>query len=132
MKLIELLKLIPKGLKNPELVIEGFLNNIKLENGTLPDDQVEEIAKRRLLCAGCPFMSENAKEMGFQTKRTDPFCTLCSCPIKSKTASLDSTCGAESYNKSHPDKPAIEVKWFAYGNKNQQIEPDRNSTETGE
>lgn len=131
MKLLEYIKLLPLGLKNPELVLEGFINNIKLEHGTLPEDEVEEIARRRLICAGCPFMSKNAEKItGFKTKRTEDFCTLCSCPIKGKTASMDSTCGADSYNKTHPNNPPIEVKWEPYGNKNKQIGPDQDSGET--
>lgn len=117
-KWLEHIKLLPKGLKNPGLVIEGHLNNLRLELGTLPEDQEAEIVRRRLICSQCPFMSKNAEQLtGFKTDRTEEFCTLCSCPIKSKTASLASTCGIDYYNKKHPDKP-LDVKWLPYDTKN--------------
>lgn len=128
MKLLELIKLLPKGLENPKQVIEGFMNNIKLEHGSLPEDQAEEILRRRLICAGCQFMSENAKLLSdFKTSRTDPFCVLCSCPISSKTASLDSSCGAKHWNEKHPNHTSLEVKWETYGKEDKQEGLDSNA-----
>lgn len=113
-KWIEYLKLLPQGLKNPEKVVEGYLNIIKMENDKLPQDEVEEILRRRLICSGCPFMSKNAIASGvLKTSRTDDFCSLCSCPLIGKTASLSSSCGIVSYNEKHPDSP-LEPKWLAY------------------
>lgn len=97
-KWVEYLKLIPKGLKNSEKVLEGVINNATFSS--LPEDQQEEIIRRRLLCASCPNSSENkqgAKQKGFD------YCTLCSCPLVTKTASLTSDCGAKTYNERHPE-----------------------------
>lgn len=107
-KWLEYIKLIPKGLKNPEKVLEGVVNNATFSS--LPEDQQEEIIRRRLLCASCPNSSENkqgAKQKGF------PYCTLCSCPLNTKSASLSSDCGAKTYNERHPEDPQP-VLWEAY------------------
>jgi hypothetical protein len=117
-KIIELAKLLPKGIKNPLVILEGYINNIKLERGDLPQDEVEEILRRRLICFNCPLMSENAKKLvGYKTDR-GPHCTLCSCPIEQKTSSLDTYCGAKSYNESHPNSVQMEVKWGSYARNN--------------
>lgn len=66
-------------------------------------------------------MSSNRED--YHTKRTDEHCTLCSCPILTKTASLSSDCGAKAYNLSHPgdQKPIL---WEKYIKKiNMAIEP---------
>lgn len=110
-KMLEYLSLVPKGLKNPSQVAEGVYNSVRMEYGSLPKDQKEEIIRRRLLCASCPFMSANRE--GYNTSRKDQHCTLCSCPIKTKTASLDSSCGAKTYNERHPEDPQP-VLWEAY------------------
>ena len=124
----EYLKLIPKGIANPEQIIEGLVNNIKLENKTLPEDKVAEILRRRLICAGCVYMSKNREKLDpeFKSKRKESFCTLCSCPIISKTASLDSSCGALIYNKQHPDD-LKEVKWTKYDNSESGL-PDKDTS----
>lgn len=120
--LTEYLNLIPKALGNPQEVMEGWLNVVKMEVGSLPQDQVEEILRRRLLCGACPFMSENAFNettykdvmgVNYSSKRKDHHCTLCACPIKSKTASLEATCGAQYWNETNPTK-LLEVKWMPY------------------
>lgn len=110
-KWLEYLALIPKAMENPQQVIEGFRNKVKFERGTLPEDQQEEIVRRRLICEGCPFNSKNMKD--YVTKRTDEHCTLCSCTLSGKTASLDSSCGAKTYNERHPEdlKPIL---WEQY------------------
>lgn len=113
-KMMEYLSLLPKGMKNPEKVLEGIWNNIKMANGNMPEDEVEEIMRRRLICAGCEFMSKNAIAMGLiKSKRTEDFCSLCQCPILGKTASLSSNCGIVFYNEGHPDTQLV-PKWTAY------------------
>lgn len=114
-KLTEYLKLIPKGIANIDKVAEGWVNTFKMDVGALPEDEQEEIVKRRIICQYCPFMSENAKKKGYKTERIDHHCTLCGCPIVSKTSCLSCVCGAEEYNKQHPLHP-IELKWTAYDN----------------
>lgn len=107
--------MLPKALQHPKEVVEGWVNIAKMEFNTLPEDQVEVIVRRRLICSECPFMSENAKKLSnYKSSREDKHCILCSCPIISKTASLDSICGAKYYNDTHVDKPQLEVKWHSY------------------
>ncbi len=118
MKLTEYLKLIPLALGNPKEVMQGWLNVVRMEVGNLPEEQVEEILRRRLICGTCPFMSENAvtspeyfEVMGkhYKSDRKDHHCTLCACPILGKTANLESKCGAAYWNTTHENK--IEVRW---------------------
>lgn len=121
-KFVEIMKLLPEGLKNPESILQGYVNNIKLKNNKLPEDEALEIAKRRIICDSCPFLSTNAKTSkeykeltgeDFHTDRTDPFCTFCGCNKNLKTASPTENCGAEHWNKENPGKE-IELKWFKY------------------
>jgi len=113
-KISEYLKLIPEGLKNIDKVAEAVINQVKSSYGGLPEDEVEEITRRRLICAACPFMSKNAVEAGiYTTKREDEHCIHCGCPISTRTASLLSECGIASYNRKHPESP-MELKWTVY------------------
>lgn len=117
-KLGEYINLLPKALANPKEIIQGWYNAARLELGTLPEDQVEEVVRRRLICEGCDFMSKNAQDRGlYKTKREEKHCILCSCPIKSKSASMESVCGAQYYNEVHLDKESLEVKWTKYEGK---------------
>lgn len=118
-KLIEFLKLIPVGITNIDLIVEGVINDVKLTHGTLPEEEQTEIMRRRLICAGCPFMSENAKvnpAVNYKSDRKDEHCTHCGCPIKTKTASLKANCGIENHNARNPDTQ-IPLKWEAYKTK---------------
>lgn len=114
-KFSEIVALLPKALTNADKIVEGWINDIKLQNNTLKPDEVEEIAKRRAICETCPFNSANAKEQGFKTRRASAFCIHCGCPLTKKTASLSSNCGIEEYNQKHP-KEQIPLKWTAYEN----------------
>ena len=117
-KLSEYMGLIPKALGNPKQVLEGWVNLARLELGNLPEDQVEEVVRRRLICSQCPFMSENAKKISqYKSSREESHCTLCSCPIAAKTASLSSVCGAQYYNETHLNSSPLEVKWNSYDSK---------------
>lgn len=112
-KLKEYLKLIPKGLANIDKVVEGIVNQTKIELGAIPQEHLEIIAGRRVLCAVCPYSSTMAKKLGiYNTARTDEHCMHCSCLITLKTASLESNCGIEDYNKLHPEQP-LKLKWEA-------------------
>ena len=114
-KWVEILKLIPKGIANIDKVAEGFMNDIRLENGTLSEPQVEEITRRRLICKGCPFESDNKEN--YETQRTDLHCTLCGCPISTKTACLGCACGAEQYNYNNRNNKNIQpeqVRWHPF------------------
>lgn len=113
-KLSEYLNLIPGGLKNMNALVDGLKNELKMELGTIPDDEQDEIVRRRLICSTCPFMSKNAVKAGiYQTKRTDEHCIHCGCPIKTRTASLLANCGIEAYNIKNPSQP-MELKWETY------------------
>jgi len=105
-------------MKEAKSVAESVVNKTKLKYGKLPEDQIEEITRRRLICKGCPFMSKNRGKWDkkFETSRKEDFCTLCGCPTENRTASLSSSCGAVVYNARHP-KDKKEVKWTSYGDK---------------
>lgn len=123
-KVLEYLKLLPEGFRNREYIGESIWNNIKMEFNTLPEDEKEEILRRRLICESCPLMSLNVKENqreyieligeSLVTNRNEKFCTLCSCNISLKTSSLDSNCGAKSFNEGGKGKRLAEVKWENY------------------
>lgn len=115
----EYLRLVTLGLKNPKLVISGWLNYIKENVGNLPEEDVKIILDRRIICSTCPFNSLNAKDSPeykqlfgehYTTNRSDEHCSVCTCPLAAKTASLDSNCGLEDYNEEHPDNLQI-LKW---------------------
>lgn len=110
-KLSEYLKLIPRGIKNLDKLIEGVTNQVKIELGTIPEEDLEVIVGRRLICNTCPFLSTNALKLGiYSTDRTDEHCIHCGCPKNTRTASLESNCGIEEYNKNNPNDP-LELKW---------------------
>lgn len=112
-KFSELIKLVPKGIKNLDKIIEGTVNIAKMEFGTISQEDLEIIVCRRVICATCPFMSKNAEEMGvYKTDRSDPHCIHCGCPISTKTASLESNCGLEDYNANNKGNE-ITLKWVA-------------------
>ena len=113
---IEFLKLVPAGLKNADKVLEGVINNVKFEHGTLPEDEQQEIVRRRLICAACPFTSSNAvanPALNYKTDRIDEHCIHCGCPIKTKTAALTENCGIDIYNANNPKSP-MKLKWEVY------------------
>lgn len=116
MKILDYLKLIPKGIKNSSKIIEGIKNDSKFINGELSQEEAQEIINRRLICMTCPFMSRNAVENGlYKTTRTDDHCSLCECNIDYKTACLTCNCGIEEHNKNNPSNP-LDLKWKAFNN----------------
>jgi hypothetical protein len=87
-----------------------------MEDGKLPEDEVEEIVRRRLICNICPYSSSNAvtnPALNYKTSRVDEHCIMCGCPIKKKTASLSSNCGIEKFNENNP-KQILPLKWESY------------------
>lgn len=124
-KYLEYLKLLPKAVPNFDRLIEGWVNDIKLNNKALSENEVSEILRRRTICFGCPFNSDKAKTSQeyetlygkhYESEREDPHCSACGCPILKKTASLSSNCGLENYNNENPDN-IQELKWNKYENK---------------
>lgn len=118
----EYLKLIPKGLKNADKVIEGLINETKSLYDGLTEYQHNEIVKRRLICQSCPFYSENAKtsqeyfdifEQHYESTRTDFHCSVCGCNEKLKTSSLSSNCGLDSDEKTKH----LPLKWTKFKTK---------------
>lgn len=118
-KLTEYLKLIPKGLSNPDKIIEGWLTDAKLENGSLTQQEEETILTRRSICEHCTLNSQNAKTseeyldlfgVNYSTKVTTLHCSICSCLIKKKTACLSCQCGLEEYNIKYPQNKQP-LKW---------------------
>lgn len=112
-RLKESLQLYLKGIKNLDKVIEGYRNEIKLKNNELTEDEVDTIIHRRLVCAGCPFNSVNAKQLPeykeltgntYVSGQKELHCSLCSCPIGRKTACLSCQCGISEWNRNNPDK----------------------------
>lgn len=126
-KFTEYIKLIPKGIKNAENIAEGMVNLVKENYKMLSPKKQAEITRRRLICAYCPFMSDNAltspeyKDVMGQSyvpKFQGQHCTLCGCFIKAKTASLNSDCGASYWNSiqegAEKPKELVEVKWLKF------------------
>lgn len=122
MKLIEYLKLIPKGLSNPQAILEGWMNDLKMERGELKEDEIAEVIRRRAICHTCPFMDKNAKSSDeyfkltgsyYTSKRLDDHCTFCGCPMSKKTAALSSNCGIEDWNEVNPENQ-LKLKWTKY------------------
>lgn len=120
--LSEYLKLIPKGIANLEKVVEGITNSVRMDFNALPTDKQDEIIRRRLICQTCPYNSVNAQaspeyvllhNKHYSTDRKDFHCSICKCPISTKTASLESNCGLETYNSSHPEN-LQPLKWTKY------------------
>jgi hypothetical protein len=112
----EYLKLIPKIVKDADKIVEGEINLVKIKLGTLPEEEQNEIIKRRIICKTCPFLSSNAvtnPAMNYKTSRFDEHCIHCGCSIDRKTAALSERCGLESYNIKHPEAQ-IPLKWDIY------------------
>lgn len=123
-KLTEYLSLIPKGLPNAGEIVSALTNEVYLKYNKLPEDEKEEILKRRVICETCPFNSQNAKSSqeyksltgsNYKTNRTDLHCSFCGCGIKTRTAGLGADCGISTWNKDNPNKQ-LPLKWTKYEN----------------
>lgn len=118
-KLVEYLKLLPRGLANADKVLEGLWNEVKSLNGSLPEDEQQEILRRRLICKSCPFYSLNANtseeyfnvfNKHYNTDRVDSHCSVCGCNEQMKTSSLESDCGI----KQSEETKELDFKWTKY------------------
>lgn len=132
-KIREYMKLIPRGIPNIKDIINGVINNVEMQYNGFPEEQRNEIIKRRVLCETCPFNNRNAnsskeyKEItgeNYVSSRNDFHCSFCGCPIEIRTASLSSNCGIEYWNISH--NANVPLKWKKYG-KEIQNKKDSNS-----
>lgn len=102
----EYLKTLSKGIVNFDKVAEGWINVYKEHNNLLTDEELKIIIGRRIICESCPLNSKNAKTSQeyvdlygkhYESSRKILHCSVCSCPITAKTASLESNCGLEDY-----------------------------------
>ena len=96
-------------------IAEAIKNEAKSQFGTLPEDEIEEITRRRLICETCPFNSKNAKDdpaINYKSDRPDDHCTMCGCNIHLKTECLLCNCGIEVHNSHSENK--IPLKWEIY------------------
>ena len=118
-KLLEYAALIPKGLPNSLHIIEAIVNEVKLKYDVLPEEEKEEIVKRRVICNTCPFNSENSPiseeyhqltNTHYKTRRKDKHCSFCGCEINLRTSALKKNCGAEVWNDNNPEHK-IELRW---------------------
>jgi len=121
-KISEYLALIPKGIPNALDIVKAIKVNSQMEHGSLPKDKLNEIVRRRIICASCPFNSENAKVSdeyesligaNYKTTRNDVHCAFCGCPVNIRTAALNKDCGMSSWNEDHPDQK-LTLKWDKY------------------
>ena len=106
-KLQEYFALLPKGIRNLPQIVEGVINNTRLELGTMPPEDIDIVIKRRLICATCPHMSKNA--LDYVSDIEEEHCIWCKCFIKYKTANLKEVCGLSEYNKKYNKKEKL--KW---------------------
>ena len=121
--LSEYIELAKRGLPNIDKIMEGLWNETKSLYGSLPEDEQEEIIRRKLICRDCPLYSLNVLkddseyrrlyDKGHESERKGRFCTICGCPENTKTSSLSSDCGLTEYNKEHPENIQV-LKWTKY------------------
>lgn len=139
--LVEYVALLPTIMSNADKILEATINQVKGELGMLPEEAQQEIVRRRLICATCPFNSSNAVKDGYVSNRFDEHCTMCGCTIARKTSSLSSPCGIaccnpestcecqktklKQYNTEH--NIILEPKWLAF--KNQEDEQESKNSD---
>lgn len=121
-KFTEYLKLIPRGLPNSKEILESIIKGVQLSLDKLPEDQKEEIIRRRIICMSCPFMSQNAKTSeeyktltgrNYKTARNDQHCSFCGCELNMRTRALNSECGLNTWNADHPENTVL-LKWTKF------------------
>lgn len=122
-KFSKFLRLIPSAWQNKEAVLEGAINAVKLKYDMLPEDEQEEIIRRRIICESCPFFSLNAAKddteykklfnKPFEKEEDGKYCGICGCSEDVRTSSLSSECGLKVYNEANPDN-IQELKWGKY------------------
>ena len=108
MNILKFIELLPKGAANIDKIVEGVVNQVKLKHGKLPEDEQEEIIRRRLICHSCEYNNSNIE--GSEMKNS---CAMCGCSVPTKTACLTCNCGITAHNSKYPDSP-LPLKWTAY------------------
>jgi len=103
-------------------IVESIVNDVQMRSNTMSQEKRDEIIRRRIICATCPFMSKNATTSPeylaltgyhYHTDRKDEHCSFCGCDIKMRTRSLSSECGIGTWNKDNPTRQ-LPLKWKAY------------------
>jgi len=113
--------LVKRGLPNIDKIMEGWVNDIKLDNNLLSQEEVDEILRRRLICHSCPLFSLNARNDDTEYKKLfkeafefdelrGEYCGSCGCPSSKRTSSLSSECGLSYYNEINPENKQP-LKW---------------------
>lgn len=70
--------------------MEGIKNHI------FPKKEVEEISRLRLdICNTCEYHSSNKEN--YKSLRSDKHCTICGCPLVTKTKSLGTNCPIDKW-----------------------------------
>lgn len=132
----EYVDLVKNGVKNGDKIIEAIRTSAKVkeqekrkdlglppEENEISDEAVAEIMRRKEICAGCPFNSQNAAaQRGYSSALPFTHCTLCKCRIgddDSKEYCLSCTCGVEAWNNRNPHLKPMELKWTAFKTKTQ-------------
>jgi len=122
---LEYAKLALRGFKDIDKIAESVLTQVKSAYGNLPQEEQEEIAKRKLICSTCPFFSLNLinsdkeyqklynEPFDFNGREGEKYCGICGCPEEMRVSSLSSNCGLEYYNEEHPEN-IQELKWKAF------------------
>lgn len=121
-KMLEYIHLIPKGLPNSIKILKGMFYSVGLFYNLIGDEKKQVINNRRLICIDCPYnsyLAKNSKDYfnlfnkNYKTNRKDLHCSFCGCPIKIRTASLDSSCAIEEWNTE--TQSTLTLKWEKYG-----------------
>lgn len=121
-QIAEYIKLIPSAIPNADKIVKSIVTDVQFKMGNLSEDKKAELVRRRVICKGCPFMSLNAKTSEeyksltgehYKTSRKEEHCAMCGCGTKNKTASFESNCGLESWNKDHPNNEQP-LKWVKF------------------
>ena len=121
-RIVEYIKLIPKGLPNSLQIIKGIVYSVGLFYDLIGDKKKKEIINRRMICLDCPYNNKLANsspdyfrlfKKEYKTNRKDLHCTICGCPIKIRTASLDTECAISEWNDEHKEM-FLPLKWNKY------------------
>jgi hypothetical protein len=120
-KIGDYLDAVKKGIQNGDKIIEAISVATKVKNAENGDyseitpEVIAEIMRRKDICGSCQFNSIHATARGTYRSGLDyTHCILCKCRIggeNTKEYSLQSECGAASWNERNPDLVPLEVKW---------------------
>jgi hypothetical protein len=129
----EYLELVRNGIKNGDKIIEALMVSAQVKNGKISDEALAEIMRRKEICAGCQFNSDNAKrDRNYNSYLPFTHCTLCKCRIggnDTKEYCLTCNCGALAWNERNPDKKPMELKWKAFEVKDDTTDNKKNNNE---